>query len=289
MEVAMAAAGCVVVVNLPTFRAVGSASATMKLFSNQTVTIQPQSSMLQPLRDRISNFRDQISERRGAPSLPPQFNLLHGGCSDGEDRPARSRHFHESLSASSSFQRREVLGKATALMLSALSFPAIAAEDNFTLYQDEEDKYSILVPQEWTKGEGKAGTRKVTAFFPESDSSANVNILITGLGADYTALGSFGTVDIFAENLVNSLDRAWQRPKGQAAKLIEARSRNGMYYIEYTIQKPGEAKRHLLSVVGMASNGWINRLYTVTGQYWEDDGDKYRASLEKAISSFRFA
>lgn len=40
----------------------------------------------------------------------------------------------------------------------------------------------------------------------------------------------------------------------------------GMYYVEYTIQKPGEAMRHLLSVVGIASNGWINRLYTVTGQ-----------------------
>lgn len=39
-----------------------------------------------------------------------------------------------------------------------------------------------------------------------------------------------------------------------------------MYYVEYTVQKPGEAKRHLLSVVGIANNGWINRLYTVTAQ-----------------------
>jgi hypothetical protein len=29
-----------------------------------------------------------------------------------------------------------------------------------------------------------------------------VNVVITGLGADYTSLGSFGTADAFAENLV---------------------------------------------------------------------------------------
>jgi guanyl-specific ribonuclease Sa len=39
-----------------------------------------------------------------------------------------------------------------------------------------------------------------------------------------------------------------------------------MYYVEYTIERPGERKRHLLSVVGIGSNGWVNRLYTVSGQ-----------------------
>jgi hypothetical protein len=93
-----------------------------------------------------------------------------------------------------------------------------------------------------------------------------VNVVITGLGADYTSLGSFGTADAFAENLVNSLDRSWKKPPGQAAKLINSRSREGMYYVEYTIERPGERKRHLLSVVGIGFNGWVNRLYTVSGQ-----------------------
>jgi hypothetical protein len=31
-----------------------------------------------------------------------------------------------------------------------------------------------------------------------------VNVVITGLGADFTALGSFGSADIFAENLVHN-------------------------------------------------------------------------------------
>ena len=40
----------------------------------------------------------------------------------------------------------------------------------------------------------------------------------------------------------------------------------GLYYVEYTLQNPGERRRHILSAIGMASNGWYNRLYTVTGQ-----------------------
>jgi hypothetical protein len=40
----------------------------------------------------------------------------------------------------------------------------------------------------------------------------------------------------------------------------------GLYYIEYTLQNPGESRRHLLSALGVTFNGWYNRLYTVTGQ-----------------------
>lgn len=32
--------------------------------------------------------------------------------------------------------------------------------------------------------------------------SVAVNVVITGVGADYTSLGSFGTIDAFAETLV---------------------------------------------------------------------------------------
>lgn len=32
------------------------------------------------------------------------------------------------------------------------------------------------------------------------------------------------------------------------------------------MQSPGEKLRHLYSAIGAATNGWYNRLYTVTGQ-----------------------
>jgi hypothetical protein len=89
---------------------------------------------------------------------------------------------------------------------------------------------------------------------------------------------------------VNGLDRSWKRPPGVAAKLINSRAANGFYYIEYTLQNPGEQRRHIVSAIGMAFNGWYNRLYTVTGQYIDEDGDvdKYRAQIEKCVQSFRF-
>lgn len=49
-------------------------------------------------------------------------------------------------------------------------------------------------------------------------------------------------------------------------RLICLNNVSGFYYIEYWLQNPGESRRHLFSAVGMANNGWYNRLYTVTGQ-----------------------
>lgn len=164
----------------------------------------------------------------------------------------------------------------------------LEAEGDYELYKDEEDKFSLLVPHDWVKGKGKADEqRMVTAFFPKNDEVSNVNVIITGAGADYTRMESFGTVDAFAETLVNSLDRSWKRPPGQAAKLLNAKSKNGMYYVEYSLQKPGQRKIHLFSTVGITFSGWYNKLYTVTGQYLEEDADKYKAKVEKSISSFK--
>nr|CAB3483460.1 unnamed protein product [Digitaria exilis] len=141
----------------------------------------------------------------------------------------------------------------------------------------------------WLIGAGESsGIKSVTAFYPEQTPDSNVSVAITGIGPDFTSLKSFGDVDSFAEGLVNGLDRSWQRPPGLAAKLIDSRAANGLYYVEYTLQNPGERRRHILSAIGMAFNGWYNRLYTVTGQYIDDEeSEKYRAQIEKAVRSFR--
>lgn len=192
--------------------------------------------------------------------------------------------------------RRQAICQIAALFsaISSTVSAATAAEtelqEDYELYKDETNKFSLVVPRDWIKGEGKAdGQRSVTAFYPESRPVSNVSVIITGLSADYTRMESFGNVDAFAETLVNSLDRSWKRPPGQAAKLLTAKSKNGMYYVEYSLQKPGESKIHLLSAIGTAMDGWYNRLYTVTGQYLEDDADKYGSMIEKSISSFKIA
>uniref|UniRef100_A0A0D9X9P1 PsbP C-terminal domain-containing protein n=1 Tax=Leersia perrieri TaxID=77586 RepID=A0A0D9X9P1_9ORYZ len=198
--------------------------------------------------------------------------------------------------------RREAL-LGVLLSAAASSAPALAPvaaavaktaelQEGFRTYEDEANKYSIAIPQDWLVGSGEAtGFKSVTAFYPEKQvDDSNVSVAITGIGPDFTSMKSFGDVDAFAETLVNGLDRSWKRPPGLAAKLINSRAANGLYYIEYTLQNPGDKRRHIVSAIGMAFNGWYNRLYTVTGQYIDDDVDaeKYRAQIEKTVQSFRF-
>lgn len=179
----------------------------------------------------------------------------------------------------------------------AISFPAITsaalAENDvpadFRVYTDDVNKFKISIPQDWQVGTGEPnGFKSIIAFYPEETSTSNVSVTITGLGPDFTRMESFGNVEAFAETLVSGLDRSWQRPPGVAAKLIDCKASKGFYYIEYTLQNPGESQRHLLSALGMASNGWYNRLYTVTGQFVEEESEKYSSKIEKAVASFRF-
>ncbi|XP_057516975.1 psbP domain-containing protein 3, chloroplastic [Amaranthus tricolor] len=185
-------------------------------------------------------------------------------------------------------RRQALLQMAFSAVFPAVSLPSFAV-DEFRVYSDDVNKFKISIPQDWQVGEGESdGFKSITAFYPEEASSAsNVSVAITGIGPDFTRLESFGKVDAFAESLVNGLDRSWQRPPGIAAKLIDCKAANGLYYIEYTLQQPGESLRHIYSAIGMANNGWYNRLYTVTGQFVEDESDKFEFKIEKAVQSFR--
>ncbi|KAJ4702340.1 Photosystem II reaction center PsbP family protein [Melia azedarach] len=181
------------------------------------------------------------------------------------------------------------------IAFTAFSFPSIfskasAKNGDFQTYTDEVNKFEISIPQDWQVGAGEPnGFKSITAFYPpEASSSSSVSVVITGLGPDFTRMESFGKVEAFADTLVSGLDRSWQRPPGVAAKLIDCKAANGFYYIEYTLQNPAETRKHLYSAIGMASNGWYNRLYTVTGQFVDEESEKYGSGIEKAVASFRF-
>lgn len=188
-------------------------------------------------------------------------------------------------------KRREVMFQ---LAFTACSFPAIvsnafAANEDLRIYTDELNKFKISIPQDWQVGAGEPnGFKSITAFYSPEASGSSVSVVITGLGPDFTRMESFGKVEAFADTLVSGIDRSWQRPPGVAAKLIDCKASKGFYYIEYTLQNPGESRKHLFSAIGMASNGWYNRLYTVTGQFVEEESEKYGSDVEKAVASFRF-
>ncbi|KAL2242332.1 UNVERIFIED_CONTAM: PsbP domain-containing protein 3, chloroplastic [Sesamum indicum] len=187
--------------------------------------------------------------------------------------------------------RRELVFQAvsTAFAFPAVNSVALAAENDlsgdFRVYTDEMNKFKITIPQDWQVGTGEGdGVRALIAFYPPDASSSNVSIAITALGADFTRLESFGKVDAFAENLVGGLDRSWQRPPGVAAKLIDSKAANGLYYIEYTLKNPGESRRHLFSVLGIANNGTYNRLYTLTGQFVDEEEEKFGSKVQKSVT-----
>ncbi|XP_058073389.1 psbP domain-containing protein 3, chloroplastic isoform X2 [Magnolia sinica] len=199
------------------------------------------------------------------------------------DRDSRNGFKEESIR-----RRRDVLIQ---FLFCGSSFHSIFAgsasaetdlKEDFRIYSDDSNKFQISIPQEWLVGAGEPnGYKSVTAFYPTEASNSN------GLGPDFTRLESFGKVDAFAESLVSGLDRSWQRPPGLAAKLLDSKAGNGLYYIEYSLQNPGESCRHIFSAIGMASNGWYNRLYTVTGQFLEEESEIYRSKIEKSVSSFK--
>ncbi|KAK6939181.1 PsbP, C-terminal [Dillenia turbinata] len=235
-----------------------------------------------------------IAITKGA-SPSPSHRIM---CLNYDERQYRKlsvvQNQQETKGGAASSSRRDILlhtlfiGSSSLASFTPFSFALNEVTQDFQVYMDDVNKFKIMIPKEWQVGNGEAkGIRSVTAFYPLEASNSNVSVVITGLGADFTRLESFGKVDAFAENLVNGLDRSWQRPPGVAAKLIDCRAANGLYYIEYTLQNPGESLRHIFSAIGMQSNGWYNRLYTVTGQYVEEESAKYSSKIEKAVGSFR--
>lgn len=183
--------------------------------------------------------------------------------------------------------------------------PAVAAAESVSLssYKDKADEFSLSVPADWIAGEGAAeggkgysgasGTRRALAWYPEGDLETNLTVLITNVGADYTRLSSFGDAEQFGGNVVAQMDRSylnrsWNKPKTppQEAKLINAKNNNGMYFIEYTVKKPSQDEKHLLSAIALGFNGRYNRLYTVTGQCRESQLEQFKPTLQSVLQTF---
>ncbi|KAH1252147.1 PsbP domain-containing protein 3, chloroplastic [Glycine max] len=257
------------------------------------------------MRASLCNFTAQKGPSPSLPSPLTHFsstsNIPRRFCSGPSPPTTLDLEHHKttpcllsSIEEGRAVNRRQLILH-TPVAVAAFAVPnALALNDvseDVRVYTDDENKFKIEIPQEWQVGTGdgeSSGFKSITAFYPTVASNSNVSVVITGLGPDFTRMESFGKVDEFAQTLVSGLDRSWRKPPGVAAKLIDCKSSNGIYYIEYSLQNPGESRRYLYSAIGMASNGWYNRLYTVTGQYVEEETDKYASKVQKVVASFRF-
>mmetsp|Transcript_32571 Transcript_32571/g.39415 ORF Transcript_32571/g.39415 Transcript_32571/m.39415 type:complete len:111 (-) Transcript_32571:152-484(-) len=100
----------------------------------------------------------------------------------------------------------------------------------------------------------------------------------------------------FGSRLVGGLDRSFldkgvrfgkNKGPNQKAVLVDAKDRSGMYFVDYTLEMPGEFSRHLLSVVALGNNGRYNRLYTVTAQADAENYSAVKKTLMDVVESFK--
>eukprot|EP00899_Mesostigma_viride_P007554 jgi/Mesvir1/167/Mv13526-RA.1 len=201
---------------------------------------------------------------------------------------ARAESASSSQVAPASSRRELLLSLAAATAVSTALFtrPALS-EESLKQYEDEIDKFKITVPSGWAMGEGGAtAQRRVVAFYPPDDPDSNVSIITTNVGADHPTMGSFGDAYGFGFRLVGGLDRRNAKERPQKAVLLDTKSRNDIYYVEYTLEQPGVFARDLYSATGIGFNGTYNRLYTVTGQCRTADREKFQALIKQIVNSF---
>ena len=135
----------------------------------------------------------------------------------------------------------------------------------------------------------------------DSDS-ANVVLTFQPLAADYTGLGSFGTIDLVGNSLMPqcvtgaggfagpeaglcSLDT-----DGIEGKMLKTEMVNGAYAYDYTIQQKGQQKRHLRTLFSVQTEeGRGLRLVTLTAQSYESRYADLAPTYAKVLQSYKSA
>ena len=97
------------------------------------------------------------------------------------------------------------------------------------------------------------------------------------MAADYSTLGSFGTIDLVARTVI---------PEGPGIEstLLDSKTLRSNYFFDYTIKASAEQPlRHLLTVFAVVPG---QTLVTFSAQSTEAEYGAKKALLQKAIDSF---
>ena len=140
---------------------------------------------------------------------------------------------------------------------------------------DKDARYGVSfeLPEGWNAASPQQlgdGRRLVLATDP-ADESTNVFVAFTPIRPDYSALGSFGTIDYVANTVLpqcGDLSYACSFDAGDQidAKMLSKETVKGCYVYDYTIQQRGGPKRHLRSLFTIQADGGSSLLVGLTAQ-----------------------
>eukprot|EP00890_Picochlorum_soloecismus_P003687 jgi/Picsp_1/4319/NSC_01827-R1_domain-containing protein len=230
----------------------------------------------------------------------------------GLQRPVLQFQPQRSTILSKADQKADNITRRTSLVILSTLFTgwkqlgASSSELLLEQYEDVDNGFAISFPSGWLLGKGDiggtksrfsngAGLQQVFAWYPPTEemvSGKSLAVTVKSAGPDYTSLGSFGTAEQFAENLIAQMDQSYLRKKlGNAgsiitsARLIQSEEKQNKYIIEYEVSKTKEPVRRVWTSVSLGkSSSGVPKFYTATGSCKEEDvevvGPLLRASVE---------
>ena len=148
--------------------------------------------------------------------------------------------------------------------------------------------WNAAAPQELSDG------RRLVLATDPSDESNNIFIAFTPIRPDYSALGSFGTIDYVANTVLpqcGDLSYACSFEKGDPidAKMLSKDTVRGSYVYDYTIQQKGGPKRHLRSLFTVQSDGAASILVGLTAQSLDANYAGLAPTFKQVLESYKGA
>lgn len=171
--------------------------------------------------------------------------------------------------------------------------PAHAQELELNRFEDKKGGVAFLLPKDWeTQQSELPGGRRLVAAADPNDADFNVFVAYTPLAADYTGLGSFGTIDKVANTILPSCNivggECHVETDGIEGKLIDQKAVKGNYIYDYTITQT-TAKRHLRTVFSVQlEEGRGKNIVTLTTQCLEPRYAEVGPAMSKIIDSFKY-
>ena len=188
--------------------------------------------------------------------------------------------------------RRNIFASAVTLATSAVLLdPTIAgAAEELTKFQDEQCKFTLSLPS-WERSEQQLPDRRKIVLYvkPDSDKKTLLSLVYTPVRADFTSLGSFGSVDEVAQATI--LPKSTLAGKDEIeSKMLSAESKKQAYFFDYTQKVPGQPQtrfRTIFALANGATGGAGSVLVSITAQTQEADYETIKPLFDEIIESYK--